>query len=242
MIALSRVILRIAAAGALAAAVAFAQPAADTSANQAALRQTAEKKSAEWEALAKALDNKIQRMPPCDARVRQSIDEVRVASEARLAALSEVLRSAIVQASAETQRGKDALAGEEANLREAATERGDTEQERVAVNAELADLKDTAKRRDGFDEPLKKLGDIADRTEARADNANRQIEVRALFSVALRDLLAAEQKRQEALDREQAALAAETSAWEQYYAARIARADTECLVIGGGKPSGKKKP
>jgi len=220
------------------ASACLAQTPADSA---AALRQNADKKSADWETLAKALDNKIQRVPPCDARVKQSIDEVRIASEARLAALTEVLRNAIIQAAADIQRVKDALATEEGNLRETSAERADTDQERIAVNAEASDLRDAAKLRAGFDDAVKKIGEISDRTDARADNAGRQVEARTLFSVALRDLLAADQKRLDALEREQVALAAEGVTWSQYYAARAARADTECSITGAGRSSGRKK-
>lgn len=222
----------------LAGGIVCAQPAVDPA---AALRQTAEKKTADWEALARALDNKIQRMLPCDSQIKQSIADVRTASDTRLAALTEVLRNAIVQAAAESQRVKEALSAEDGNLREANVEREDADQERIAFDAEASDLKDTAKQRSGFDEALKKIGEIEGLTGSRTDNANRQVEARALFSVALRDLLAADQKRQNALDAEQVALSAETVAWSQYYSLRIQRADVECSITGSAPRSNQRK-
>jgi len=70
----------------------------------ASARETAAKRAAEWEALAKGLDAKIARLLPCDPRAKSAIEEVSHASEARLAALGEVLKIALAQANADTER------------------------------------------------------------------------------------------------------------------------------------------
>jgi hypothetical protein len=204
-------------------------------------RETAAKRTAEWEALAKALDAKIARMLPCDPRAKGAIEEVSRASEARMAALGEVLKVALVQANADSERVRLALAAEDASLREVEIERADSEQERVAVDGQLADLAASVKRREGLGEAHKKLADIAAITTSRVKDADDLFQLRATLDISLRDLLAAGHARQTAIQNEQAALASEASRWTDYYAARLARAQMECSITGSaGAPQRKK--
>jgi hypothetical protein len=50
----------------------------------AGLEQTALKRHAEWEALAKDMNDRMARMLPCDPRAQAAVTEVSRASEARL--------------------------------------------------------------------------------------------------------------------------------------------------------------
>jgi hypothetical protein len=204
-------------------------------------RDIAAKRAAEWEALAKALDSKIARMLPCDPRAKGAIEEVSRASEARLAAIGEVLKMALAQANADTERVRAALAAEDASLREVETERADSEQERIAVDSQLADLTASAKRREGLDEARKKLAEIAAITTSRVNQAEDQFQLRATLDISLRDLMAAGHARQVAIQNEQAALAAEASRWSDYYAARLARAQVECSITGAPSSPQRKK-
>jgi hypothetical protein len=207
----------------------------------ASAQEAAAKRTAEWDALAKALDTKIGRMLPCDARAKGAIAEVSRASEARMAALGEVLKIALAQANADTERVRLALAAEDASLREVEIERADSEQERIAVEGQLADLTASAKRREGLEEALKKLADIAAIATSRVKDGDDLFQLRATLDISLRDLLAAGRSRQTAIQNEQAALAAEASRWTDYYAARLARAQTECSITGSaGSPRRKK--
>lgn len=202
-------------------------------------RETAAKRTAEWESLAKALDAKIARMLPCDPRAKGAIEEVSRASEARMAALSQVLKMSLAQGTADTERVRLALAAEDASLHEVEIERADSEQERVAVDGQLADLTASVKRREGLEEALKKLTDISAITTSRVKDADDLFQLRATLDISLRDLLAAGHARQTAIQNEQAALAAEASRWTDYYAARLARAQTECSITGS--PRRKKR-
>ena len=204
-------------------------------------RETAAKRTAEWESLAKALDAKIARMLPCDPRAKAAIEEVSRASEARMAALGEVLKGALAQATADTERVRSALAAEDASLREVEIERADSEQERAAVEGQLADLTASAKRREGLEDARKKLADIAAITASRVKDAEEQSQLRATLDISLRDLLAAGHARQTALQTAQAALAVEASRWTDYYAARLARAQTECSITGSPSSRQRKK-
>jgi hypothetical protein len=217
--------------------MAFAQEGAPVS-----LQESAQKRSADWETLAKGLDAKISRLLPCDPRVKASIEEVSRASEVRLAALGEVMKAAVVQAKADADRTQLAIAAEDTNLREADVERTETLQERVAVDAQLADLTDSVRRRNSLENARQRLSEIDAMTAQRATAAEHAAQVRSAVTLALRDLLTALQARQRSLLNEQAALTLETSRWSEYYAARLARAQTECAITAPAAPRAKKKP
>jgi hypothetical protein len=180
-------------------------------------------------------------MLPCDARAKGAIEEVSRASEARMASLGEVLKIALAQAADDTERVRLALAAEDASLRELEVERADSEQERVAVDGQLADLTASAKRREGLEDAGKKLGEIAAITTSRVKDAEEQLQLRATLDISLRDLLAAGHSRQTAIQNEQAALAAEASRWTDYYTARLARAQTECSITVSPASRQRKK-
>src|SRR3984957_15543058 len=57
------------------------------------LRQVADKASADWQGLAKGLEQKIATLLPCDPKSRAAGEEVSRASDARLAALSAYKRA-----------------------------------------------------------------------------------------------------------------------------------------------------
>jgi hypothetical protein len=204
-------------------------------------RETAAKRTAEWESLAKTLDARIARMLPCDPRAKGAIEEVSRASVVRMAALGEVLKITLAQATADSERVRLALAAEDASLREVETERADSEQERAAVESQLVNVTASAKRREGLEEARKKLAEIAAITTSRVKDAEDHFQLRATLDISLRDLLAAGHARQAAIQAEQAALAAEAARWTDYYAARLARAQTECSITGSPASPQRKK-
>lgn len=205
-------------------------------------REVAQKRAAEWETLAKALDAKIARLLPCDPRAKDAIAEVSRASEARLAAFSDVLTAEITQNRSDSERIRLALTAEDTSLREAELERADSDQERVAVESQVSELNSSTGRIAGFDDARKKLGDIAASVTKRVSIANDELERRASLDILLRDMQAALQTRQSALQNEKASLDAEISRWSDYYAARMVRAQTECSITGApARPQRKKQ-
>jgi hypothetical protein len=206
-----------------------------------ALRIAAEKRSAEWEVLAKALDTKISRMLPCDPRVKESIEEVVHASQARMRALAEVMKASAEQAASDVAKLQFAMSAEDANLADAEAERAEAMQERLAVDGQLADLADSARRRQSLEDARTVLADIDAKVSARATLAEQQTQVRAALALSMRDLLVAALARQRELTIEQGALAVETTRWSEYYTARLARAQVECTITGASKSSKKKK-
>lgn len=199
----------------------------------APLRQAAEKSAADWEKLARGLEAKIGRMLPCDPRARAAIEEVSRASESRLQAMAQYLKAAIAMAKGDTEAAKAAVSGQNTGSKDLETERAEAAQEKVAIDGQLADLTDSARKLPPLDASEKKLQEIAAMVRDRAAEADRLADVKDPLAVPLQNVLAAYQARESALEDEQVALALEASRWSEYYAARLARAQTECSIING---------
>ena len=110
------------------------------------LQQNVDKRTGEWESLANGLEARIGRLLPCDPRVRSAIDEVSRASEGRIVALTEYWLAVSAASKNQTEAVRRLLAQEESSAADRKTDLADAEQERVAVNAQLTDLGESAKR------------------------------------------------------------------------------------------------
>ena len=205
------------------------------------LADTAAKASANWQALAKGLDAKIARMLPCDPRLTAAIEETSQASQTRLAAMNQYLQAVVAQARQDVETARVALATEEAAARDVETDRAEAEQERIAIDGQLSDLADSAKRRPALEDARAKLQAIGAGVAARSADLQQFQTRRASLAAALNDLVEVRQARQHALEAQLAALTLETSRWGDYYAARLARARTECEITN---PTGttRRKP
>ncbi len=211
-----------------------AAPAADS------LEQTANKRTQEWDKLATGLESKIARMLPCDPRVRDALQEVSRASDARLAAVSRYLEAAQAQAKNDVGKARQALAEQQAAAKDLETERTEAEQERAAIDGEIANLAESAKRREALDDARKKLQEIRAKIEARIGGAQQEAARRAALIASLEELQTGYDARQKAIAAEISALASETARWGEYYATRLARAQTECSITNPGAPQRKK--
>ncbi len=207
----------------------------------AALEQTAQKRQAEWESLAKDLNERVARILPCDPRTAAAITEVSQASEARLAALADYLRAASVQAFAETASVKIVLDDEERRAIQAGLERADAGQEQTAVNIQSDALAQSVKQRSSLEDPQKLLQQIAAMVHQRTVAAEQQAGAADAGLTSLRALVTKFDARDAALRDESVAFEAERVRWNGYYAARLARAQTECSItqVGLG-PQGKQ--
>src|SRR5262249_16353891 len=156
------------------------------------------------------------------------------ASDARLTATAKYLQTAAAGAHADTEIVARALASEEAMAREMDVERAEAEQERIAVDAQLADLAETLKRSPQVADAHKILTAIDGMVRERAAGAQQQAAKRAALAEALRDLAGAYEAREKSIQTEISALIIETARWTDYYAARIARAQTECAITNQG--------
>ena len=197
----------------------------------AALQADADTKTAEWETLATGMEASIGRMLPCDPRVRATIEEARRASEARLLAFSQALKAAVDRAKADTEAARAAATRPEAADKDLETERAEANQERIAIEGQIADLSESVRKRTGLEAAQTKLTQIAAMVRERAEGIQQFADNKNTLAVPLKNLLAGYETRQAALEAEQAALAEETSRWSDYYTARLARAQTECSII-----------
>jgi hypothetical protein len=196
----------------------------------ATLEQTAQKRNAEWESIAKDLSERMARILPCDPRYAAGITEVSRASEARLAALADYLKAASAQAFAETATAKILLDTEERRAVEVTMERADTGQEQTAVDTQSDALAQSVKQRSSLEDPRKVLEQIAAMVRQRAAASEQQVGATDTAVRLLRDLIAKFDARDAALRDESVAFEAERTRWNGYYAARLARAQTECAI------------
>lgn len=203
------------------------------------LQQAAGTKGEEWETLARGLEVKIGRMLPCDPRVRAAIEEVNKASEARLSTMAQYLKVAVALAKQDSEAAKAAVSSQDDGNQDLETERAEAEQEIIAVEGQRGNLADSVRRLAALEPAAKQLTEIAAMIGERAGRTRQQAENRNPMTVPLKNVLAAYQARQAALEEEQVALAVETSRWSEYYTARLARAQTECSIIN--QTLGRKK-
>jgi septal ring factor EnvC (AmiA/AmiB activator) len=208
------------------------------------LQQNVEKRTAEWDTLANNLEIRIGRLLPCDPRVRAGVEEVSRASEARIVALTEYWLAVSAASKTQTEAVKRLLAQEDASAAERKTDQAEAEQERVAVNAQLTDLGESVPRLPSLAAAQKALDGLVQSSAQAAAQAAERGQSAERLSQELRDLLAAAQARQTAIDNAMKALAAEGLRWSGYYLSRQARAQTECVITNpsGAAPAAPRTP
>ncbi len=204
---------------------------------------TAQKRSLEWEALAKDMNERMARMLPCDPRAMAAVVEVSRASEARLAALSDYLRAVSANAFAETAEVRNLLVAEERQAVESRLERADAGQEQTAVDIQSDALAQSVKQRPSLEAPEKLLAQIGATIHQRAAALEQQTGSADAAVGLLRDLVPKFEARDAALREEFAAAESERTRWNGYYAARKSRAQIECTItqIGASQPKGRKQ-
>ena len=205
----------------------------------AALEQTAQKSHAEWETLAKDMNDRMARILPCDPRALAAVTDVSRASEARLAALADYLRGVSAKAFAETAAVKTLLDAEERRAVEAGLERADAGQEQTAVDTQSDALAQSIQKRTSLEAPQKILQQIAAMIHQRVNVAEQHAGSADAAVALLRDVAAKFEARDAALRDEFAAFEAERARWNGYYAARRSRAQIECSITQIGAPASK---
>src|SRR5580700_6957059 len=130
------------------------------------LRQAADKTAADWEALAKGLEQKISTLLPCDPKSRAAVEEVSHASDARLAALSAYLKASAAKAKSDTEAAKRVFAAQAAISGGWNTERTEADQERASIETQVGDLKESMRKRgslSGAEQVLTELANMVKR-------------------------------------------------------------------------------
>jgi chromosome segregation ATPase len=224
---------------ALTAAAALAQNA--PAPNLASLEQTAQQRAADWERLAQGLNASIRGLLPCDAKGPAAISEVSRASDARLAALAEYLQAAAQQASKETETAKRALTSSAALAAVLNAERAEVGQEQNGADGQVANLAAGLSEKPTLRTPVEALQEVRSGLQQRHDLVETGLKNQDAATTALRDLIAAAEAREAAWKDILAAYEAERTRWKTYYAARLARTQTECSIIQGTAPAPKGK-
>jgi len=206
----------------------------------AALRQTADKAASDWDALARGLEPRIARLLPCDPNSHAAVEEVSHASEARLAALASYLKAAAAKAKDDTESAKKVLAAQASLAGGWNAESTEAEQQGAAIEAQVADLKESMRKRGTLAGAEQVLEEIARMVKERGSKSTDLAARKEVVNALLADLVVAFQDRQTALEKQSALLDTEIAHWNAYYAARLARAETECTIIN--KPARKKVP
>lgn len=205
------------------------------------LRQAADKTAAGWASLAKGLEPKISTLLPCDPKSRAAVEEVSRASDARLTALSAYLKAAVAAARADTGAAKKVLAAQAALSGGWNTESAEADQERASIEAHVADLKESMRKRGSLAAAEQVLTEIAAMVKDRGQKAAEQATRKDSLNALLGELVVAYQSRQSALENESTGLDAESAKWKAYYSARVSRAITECTIINPGVAPRKKQ-
>lgn len=220
-------------AAAVAAQDAPAAPAAASPPGLAELEKTVQKKTDDWNRLAQNLEGLIIRLLPCDPKAVAAITEVSKASDARLAAIADYLDAANRQAQSQTNAAKQVLASVQGLGAELAGEKSDLAPERAGVEGQTSNLNQSARNRASFAAAQDSLKQISAVEQQRTDTIDSAMSHADLATMALGDLVAQLQTRQAAWNDVQTAFGSEAARWTQYYAARLARARTECAITKG---------
>jgi hypothetical protein len=206
----------------------------------ATLRQTADKASARWETLAKSLEPGIATLLPCDPKIRAAVEEVSRASDVRLAALAAYLKAAAAKAKQDTDAAKQVLAVQATLAGGWNTESDEAGQEHTAIEAQIANLKESMRKRGALAGAEQALVELANMVKQRGAKAEEQAGRRDGIDALLGDMVVAYQARQTALENESSLLDSEVAKWSSYYAARLSRAITECSIINPGAAARKR--
>jgi hypothetical protein len=233
-------IIRIACVCLLTAPLAAAQDAAAPPALPA-LEQMVKDRTAEWQKLSQNLQPSLNRLLPCDPKVAASITEVARASDARIAAVEAYLQAANRQAALDVSAAKQVVASAQMLGVDLAAEKSELAPERAGPEGLLANLTQSAQRRASLVAPEDALKQVLAVQQERSDAVDSAIGRADGAAAALIDLIGQLQARQTAWADVQKAFGAEGIRWREYYAARLARAQTECTITRGPAPAGKQK-
>jgi hypothetical protein len=121
------------------------------------------------------------------------------------------------------------------------TERSEAEQQGAAIEAQVADLKESLRKRGALAGAEQVLAEIARMARERASKSADLAARKDVIGALLGDLVVACQDRATALEKEAAQLDVESGRWSAYYTARVARAAMECTVVNNPAPAPRKK-
>ena len=191
------------------------------------------KRTAEWSRLAQNLDPALVRLLPCDPKVATSITEVSKASDARVAAVTAYLESAIGEAQRQTEGARQVLTSAQALSGDLSAEKSDLVAERAGLDGQIANLTQSSASRGSFSIPGETLKQTLALQQQRSDTIDSATAHGQAAGSALSDLIVQLQARQTAWADVRTAFETEAARWTAYYAARQARAQMECSITKG---------
>src|SRR5260370_4605974 len=106
-------------------------------------------------------------------------------------------------------------------------ERTEAEVARAGIDVQITGLSGSAKQRPALADALKTLQDLAALAAQRVTRVQDHTQRRTALASSLRELAAAAQAVQAALDTELSALRDETTLWSEYYTAPLSRPQPE---------------
>ena len=209
-----------------------------------ALQQSVSQRTAEWNTLATNLELRVARLLPCDPQARAAIDEVSRASEARSVALTSYWTVASLQSKTQVESIRGLLTQEEDRVGDWVV---DASQARTDVGFAAAletSLASGVPQIQALANPQKDLEAIAEQYRLLEKQAQDRVAAHGRLIDDLRELLNTGQTRQAAIDERLRTVGVEGQRWSAYYAARQARAQTECFLINpaaaAGQPAGPR--
>ena len=205
-------------------------------------QQSAAKRENEWVTLTTNLELRLARLLPCDPRVRNSIEETSRASEARISALTTYWMAASGKSKSQTDAIRRLIAQEEARKGEWSKARAEADREHAKVieqNGFLAIGVSRSPVLAGTQKALTAATQSVLKSEAQIQERQATGE---RIPGELQEWLTASEARQNAIEAELRLLSIEGSRWTSYYAARIARASTECAITNPEEAADRPAP
>lgn len=210
-----------------------------------ALQQSVTQRTAEWNALAANLEQRVVRLLPCDPQARAAIEETRRASDARTNALIGYWTAASLQSKTQVEAIRELLAKEEERAGDWTADGNQARADVAFATAQGASLASSVPQLPALANPQKDMETVAGQYRLLETQAQARAAGAARLLDDLRELLSAGQARQAAIDQRLQTAGVEGQRWSAYYAARQVRAQIECsLVTPPGIPSATqgKKP
>ena len=199
-------------------------------------------KTATWQKLAQEMESSVARLLPCDAKATATITLASQASETRLTAAAAYLQANQQEASREFAGAQRVLVAAQTLVSELSVERSDVAQEQSGIDGQLANLAESVKKRAVLGDPQKTLQQIQSLAAQRAALAQGGLDRQESFLASVRSLVTVLQARESALKDAQVAYEAERARWNAYYAARLARAQTECSITRAPAAAAPRAP
>ncbi len=196
-----------------------------------ALQQSVSQRTAEWNTLATNLEQRIARLLPCDPQARAAIDEASRASEARSVALTSYWTVASLQSKTQVEAIRGLLSQEEERVGDWVVEASQAQADVAAATAEGASLAVGVAQIPALANPRRELSAITEQYRSLEKQAQDRAAAHGKLIDDLRELLNTSQTRQAAIDERLRTVGVEGQRWSAYYAARQARAQSECFLI-----------